>query len=500
MVTTENAVEIDPVTWETSGTGTFDDPNSPTAKYTPTNADIDLGQVILTVSANAEAPCTNPTDSKQFTLSFKAEPVIDLSLSPTTVCMGDDVILDAQITDFTTVAWSIVSGGGTLQIPNTDPPLKPTYRPDGSSDTVIIEIIAQPESPCSQEVSEQLTISVTQLPEILTFPTGPVESCALTPYVISGVTTNGEEDRVVWSSSGTGTFNLINPLNPTYTPSQADLDNFNGSVTLTMTAEAKDPCGVNEDVSQDLILNLKQIPVIDAGAEGTVCEGSDYTVSDATQTGASLPTTASISWSSNTNSGTFINGNTINPTYSPGPLDIQNGEFTLTLTVQGESPCGDVTDSKRVVIIKNPVVELNNTATTCANESYTIVPVDLSNYASLEWTSPGDGSFDSRFIEQPTYTPGTSDIENGVVLTLTALPIDPCANVNEASDQITLSFTKVPVVEAGPDVTVCEDDRTHLLLTRLKHLNTVQFSGLVARVLGQVPIRLHQHMSHLQPK
>ena len=48
------------------------------------------------------------------------------------------------------------------------------------------------------------------------------------------------------------------------------------------------------------------------------------------------------------------------------------------------------------------------------------------------------------------------DIQNGVVLTLTALPIDPCAN--EASDQITLSFTKIPVVEAGPDAFVCEDE------------------------------------------
>ena len=230
------------------------------------------------------------------------------------------------------------------------------------------------------------------------------------------MTTNGEEERVVWTSSGTGTFNDSNDLNPTYEPSQADLDN--GPVTLTMTAEAIDPCDVNKDVSQDLILNLKQIPVIDAGAEDTVCEGSDYTVSDATQTGASTPTTASISWSSNTNSGTFINGNTLTPTYSPGPLDIQNGEFTLTLTVQGEAPCEEVTDSKRVVIVQNPVVELNDTATTCANAPYTIVPVDVSNYASIEWTSPGDGSFDSRFIEQPTYTPGTSDIENGVVLTL----------------------------------------------------------------------------------
>ncbi|MGB0260008.1 MAG: immunoglobulin-like domain-containing protein, partial [Flavobacteriaceae bacterium] len=467
------AVHAEGIVWQTSGNGTFDDATSLTPTYTPTSNDIALGQVTLTVSADAGAACSNPTDTKQFTLSFKAEPLIDLSQSPTTVCMDDSITLDAQITDYSTVLWSIESGGGSLNGANT---LTPTYTPDGSSSTVILKLVAQPENPCASEVSSLLTIDVTALPEIITFPTASAGSCALTPYIVSGVTTNGEEDRVVWSSTGTGTFDNNNDLNPTYTPSQADLDS--GSVILTMTAEAKDPCSVIEDVSESFTLTLKKTPVIYAGADDTVCEGSDYTVSDATQTDAALPTTASISWSSNTNSGTFTSGDTLTPTYTPGPVDLQNGFFILTLKVQGEAPCGEVTDTKRVDIIKNPVVELEDSATTCSNTPYTIIPLEASEFSSLQWTSNGgDGSFDNTSILQPTYTPGPLDIANGVILTLEALPRAPCATSQSAS--INLSFTTAPTVDAGPDADVCEGEAYTFasLQASATNYSSIQWSG-----------------------
>jgi hypothetical protein len=46
------------VTWTTSGDGTFNDPSSATAIYYPGDADINSGEVELTLTANPSAPCT----------------------------------------------------------------------------------------------------------------------------------------------------------------------------------------------------------------------------------------------------------------------------------------------------------------------------------------------------------------------------------------------------------------------------------------------------------
>lgn len=88
---------------------------------------------------------------------------------------------------------------------------------------------------------------------------------------------------------------------------------------------------------------------------------------------------------------------------------------------------------------------------TCPDE------VQLAGYAanqtSLEWTTAGDGTFSDATIENPIYTPGSQDIENGnVTLTLTAYQ-----GTESASDDMTVTFKTAPTIEliSGNDAWAC---------------------------------------------
>jgi hypothetical protein len=123
-----------------------------------------------------------------------------------------------------------------------------------------------------------------------------------------------------------------------------------------------------------------------------------------------------------------------------------------------------VTDTKRVDIILNPILEVGPDQTTCADTPFLISITNAQNYSSLQWTTSGDGTFDSSTIENPSYTPGSLDLSDGnVILTLTADPLAPCTNA--IADSFVLNFIDFVEVEAGPDIQSCEDEPIDILGT-----------------------------------
>lgn len=64
------------------------------------------------------------------------------------------------------------------------------------------------------------------------------------------------------------------------------------------------------------------------------------------------------------------------------------------------------------------------------------------NYASIEWTTTGDGTFSDATIMNPEYTPGNQDITNGeVTLTLTGTS----STSETMSDDVTITFEEMPI-------------------------------------------------------
>ncbi|MCP4551758.1 MAG: choice-of-anchor D domain-containing protein [Bacteroidetes bacterium] len=91
-------------------------------------------------------------------------------------------------------------------------------------------------------------------------------------------------------------------------------------------------------------------------------------------------------------------------------------------------------------------------ATICANESYQLA-ASAQNYSSVIWSSLGDGTFNAMNILNPIYTPGENDIANGaVILAINAIATSACEML--VSDEITLLFNELPIVNTGDNLTI----------------------------------------------
>lgn len=438
--------------WTTSGDGTFSDTSEEAPTYTPGTGDIVNNGATLTLSVYAAGPCVNPTATDNFSLIIDPIPTIDFSGTETTVCFGSQLEIDTAIANFDTITWSIVSGGGSIVSgANSSTPI---YEPAIDSDTVRLSVTATGLGPCVLSVTDELVISVTHLPEITSFMADAV-SCDISPFLINGVNTNSKQASVQWISTGSGVFSNINMLNPTYTPSQADV--INGFVDLTMTAFAATPCTSVENVSETFRLTLNPAAEVYAGADDMLCVDSEYIITDATETN-----TTSIQWSSN-GTGTWTSQNSLNATYIPSETDLLNGFVILTLTGTGIDNCLESTDSKRVDFVQTPVVELVETQAHCTDQTAIVLAAAIvENSNSIQWTTSGSGTFSSSSIQTPTYYPSAEDFANGqVTITLTNYPLTPC--LDSVSDSTILTFEPAPVIDAGVDQTVCEDQSIALL-------------------------------------
>nr|NQU92741.1 T9SS type A sorting domain-containing protein [Bacteroidota bacterium] len=101
---------------------------------------------------------------------------------------------------------------------------------------------------------------------------------------------------------------------------------------------------------------------------------------------------------------------TVNTTYE---IVVDDGLNTASATVD-------------VSVIQNPTADAGSDATVNSTSFYTLQG-SASDASSVLWTTSGDGTFDDNARLNAKYTPGTNDIQNGLVtLTLSAIPVNPC--------------------------------------------------------------------------
>ncbi len=81
-----------------------------------------------------------------------------------------------------------------------------------------------------------------------------------------------------------------------------------------------------------------------------------------------------------------------------------------------------------LTMISSPLINAGGNGAVCTSESFPIVAATASNYATVLWTTSGNGTFSNTGIVNPVYTPGSQDIANGsVTLTITGDPGSQCS-------------------------------------------------------------------------
>lgn len=431
-------------TWTTSGTGTFlPNANTLNASYDPSNADTAAGSVTLTLTSTGNGTCNAVTD--QVLITFTNAPTANAGPPTITVCADvTSVPLTGSVSTATGGTWT-TSGSGTF-LPNATT-LNASYDPsnaDTAAGSVTLTLTTTGNGGCNA-VSDQVIITFTNAPTVNAGPN--IVVCAdVTTVPLSGAVTTATGGT--WTTTGSGTFiPNANTLNASYDPSNADT--AAGSVTLTLTTTGNGTCNA---VTDQVLITFTNAPTINAGPPTlTVC--ADVTSIPLTGT---VTTATGVTWTTS-GSGTFTpNANTLNASYVPSSADTAAGSVTLTITSTGNGTCNAVTDFVTITFTNAPTATAGADITVCAD----VVNVPLSGAISTAtggtWSTSGSGTFfPNATTLNAAYVPTSADTAAGsVTLTLTTTGNGTC---NAVTDQVVITFTNAPTVNAGPNITVCSD-------------------------------------------
>ncbi|PID93984.1 MAG: hypothetical protein CSA95_04900, partial [Bacteroidetes bacterium] len=374
--------------WTTSGDGSFDNSASLTAEYTPGADDIANGGAILTLTVTAIAPCTE-TATDDVALTIVSSPNVFAGEDAHT-CEGlPYTIADATVADGSTVLWT-TNGSGTFDDPTL---INPTYTPsagDLGMGTVILTVTASNGSPCNEEETDSMDLTVHHAPVVNSG--GDQDICENDAVELDAVAS--DYVAVEWTTTGDGEFVDPTSLHTFYALGENDI--ANGSVVLTITATGESVCG---SVSDEMLVTVAARTYVFAGEDTKVCEGNDLELS-----GAEASNYVSVLWTTS-GDGVFDDPTAVNPTYVPGTFDITYGSVDLTISAEAHPACGGYVDDVIVVSIdkapETPEAPMGDEHT-CIYDAKSVYNVDdVVGADAYEWEiSPAEaGSFNDGDTE-----------------------------------------------------------------------------------------------------
>ena len=325
-----------------------------------------------------------------------AAPVAAFTGSQTTICEHNDIqFLDQSTNTATSWQWTFPGGNpssSTLRNPLVDYPTAGSYA---------VTLVAT-NANGNNTVTTSSYVTVNSGP--LSTAGADVTLCAnnVSPINLSGsvtVATGG-----AWSSNGSGSFGNSSSLTTTYTPSATDISN--GSAVITLSSTGNGTCIANTD---NLTITFTPAPVVNAGADMTVCE-SETTFS---LNGSVTSATGGI-WTGG--NGTFANDTVLNADYTLVIPDIVAGGITLTLTSTGNGICGAESDDIVISFQEAPESVAGDDDTICGGNNI-ILDGSFTGSSGVKWFTSGTGTFTPiAAIKNPIYIPSADDISAGNVM------------------------------------------------------------------------------------
>ncbi|MCF8364647.1 MAG: hypothetical protein K9H16_02615, partial [Bacteroidales bacterium] len=428
------------VLWTTSGSGTFSNAGYIRNFYTPDENDLALNTVILTLTAQPKNPCTLVvSDNLELeVISGCVDAVADAG-NDKSLCIGQFnvvMLLDAVAENYESLHWT-TSGNGIFSNASL---LHPSYiasTNDTQSGSVQLCLMANAHGIC-QDSADCITVFFQQPPSALAGYDQTI--CQGNPVLLSGQVSNAAES--IWVSSGDGDFDNKYNTDTYYTPGENDL--MSGNVELCLNAIGLGNC---ESTSSCLNISISPLPEVSSGDDQTVCSGSIIEVS-AEGSNYSL-----LTWET-FGDGSFINPGSLNTIYMPGQNDLAAGNVSLCINAHGINNCGTVNDCTSITFINAPTAFAGSDETICENQSI-LLSGFAENFSQIIWETNGDGTFDNIILFNASYFPGISDMETGMAeLCLKVTGIEDCGF---AVDCKSVEIIKSPIVEAGENITVCED-------------------------------------------
>ncbi|MBI2967655.1 MAG: choice-of-anchor D domain-containing protein [Bacteroidetes bacterium] len=426
--------------WTSSGSGTFNDSSLMGAVYTPSLADIAMGNVTLTLTTNdpdGAGPCTVESDFMIITINPAA--TVNAGVDDT-ICSGSTYTLSgSRGGSATSSSWTTL-GSGTF---NNATLLTATYTPSASDISAgsvsLILSTNDPAGPCPA-VTDTMVITINIAGTANAGTDSPL--CAGDAYTLSGAIGGGAV-TVTWTTSGSGIFNDSSLLAAIYTPSVGDISA--GTVILTITTNDPDGAGPCVAVSDIMTLSINPPPVVPTATDTTICSG------------ASVPSLTAngtiVQWYSDGALTILVNTGT---TYNTGQTLPAVYNYYVTDSTAG---CPEtVADTSTLAINDAATVSAGSDDALCEGNSYILSGTRGGGATTSVWTTTGTGTFSDSSLLASVYSPSAADISAGTVtLAITTNDPDgggPCVAV---SDSMILNINAPAVKPTGTDVTACSD-------------------------------------------
>ncbi len=312
------------VQWISSGSGTFSDANIPSPVYNPGVSDIGIVRLQMIVSS---APC--PNDTATVILYVAPAPVVTITGTSNTICFGQYDTLRVQ--GGGSYLWT--PGASTDSILVVSPPITSTYH-----------VIVSNSVGCSSEDSVTVTVNPPGIPDA----GADLLICRGDTASLNGL--QGGGGGYQWSSLGDGNF-IPNTVDQQvyYIPGSAD--EASGLVQIVLSTT-----GYCLNLTDTLLLQVNDLPVIDAGRDTTLISGAGSGV--AIPMAPVLQNASGLVWTTS-GTGTFSPDNTsLQAIYTPS-----NEDFTLDSVVITATAIGACIPASDFLVIRISPFEVPNVIT-----------------------------------------------------------------------------------------------------------------------------------------
>ncbi len=302
------------LTWSTSGTGSFDDANSLTANYTPSQEDILAGNVILSLTVSNET--CEPLIS---TVSIAINPLPTVTISGDTVaCQNQPDVIYYSGNENNTYQWQVTGGEITNGADQKEALI--TWTNNG---TGIISLIETNEFGCSNNAELEVILHTAPQPSI----TGDNSVCANSSNVLYStplVPGNSYDWAVIGGNIVTDRFS-----------NEVTVDwggNGEGVITVTETSPQ-----YNCATSLDYVVTISS-PQVNLGQDTTICVNHSHTLKAGSGYTEYIWSTGSVSESIEITGAQIGIGNTVN--YTVTVTDADGCQTVSTIAVTAEACAG----------------------------------------------------------------------------------------------------------------------------------------------------------------
>ncbi|NJM16455.1 MAG: hypothetical protein HC896_14710 [Bacteroidales bacterium] len=440
--------------WTSSGTGLFVPGDSAfNATYAFGASDVLSDTLYIVLTSVDNGLCLPVKDSLMVLIEKFA--IVEAG-SHDTVCMTDTLVnLNGSILSKSRSGLWSTSGFGSF-LPSAADTLA-SYVFD-KADTVFESLtffLASTNHVYCPPMQDSVEISRQQVANI--YLANDTSLCSSAPQLTMSAVISGGASSGQWSYGGSGSFSPSSTTlqNVVFTPANQDINLDSVSlVTLFISTTNHGACPINTDSIQ---VRYLPEPSADAGSSDTICANNNvYPLNGAISGG-----TAKGIWSA-TGDGVFSPADTaLLASYNIGSQDINNQYVLLRLTSRDNGGCQPAKDSIYLYITKTPVINLSDDAYICINNaSHTITGSIQGGASQGMWTSSKNGAFYAFSIRSAmvSYVPSASEISNDTVLsTVVYLTSTDHGDCPEVKDSVTLIYLPVPQVEAGNDLTACNN-------------------------------------------